>query len=92
MARKAYGQKKVTITFSDGGNAIFFSILRLTQIIWEIERGDEFCSLPIDVKKIICILFWQSRFALCTYFNKSPPPTPGCNFVKIFADGTSAVN
>ena len=63
MARKAYGQKKVTITFSDGGNAIFFSILRLTQIIWEIERGDEFCSLPIDVKKIICILFWQSRFA-----------------------------
>ena len=63
MARKAYGQKKVTITFYDGGNAIFFSILRLTQIIWEIERGDEFCSLPIDVKKIICILFWQSRFA-----------------------------
>ena len=51
MARKAYGQKKVTITFSDGGNAIFFSILRLTQIIWEIERVDEFCSLPIDVKK-----------------------------------------
>ena len=35
----------------------FFSILRLTQIIWEIERGDEFCSLPIDVKKSFAYCF-----------------------------------
>lgn len=64
MARKAYGQKKVTITFSDGGNAIFFFDFAIDPNYlgnWK-SRWILFIA-NWRKKKIICILFWQSRFA-----------------------------
>ena len=90
--QKGLWSKKVTITFSDALEMQFLS--NCPNFFWEIERGEEFCSCPIDVICVcVYILFWQSLcMMICTYFNKSPPPTPGCNFVKIFADGPSAVN
>ena len=60
MARKAYGQKKVTITFSDGGNEILF--FDFANIEWEVVPQGSYLGLNVIIR--VETLFFAQKLKL----------------------------